>query len=240
MLRSLQFQASSSKPPICLSLKNPFPNTHSQRTLSFTTKPLALPQSLSTPQPSHYISTVGSSSLPLSHWNFSQRHLTLLQALAVVTAICTTWLFCSAIPTLLAFKRAAESLEKLMDTAREELPDTMAAIRLSGMEISDLTTQLSDLGQEITQGVKRSTRVVRSAEEGLRRLTTMPSSSSASLQGIEQRPKTEPDSGALAVARSAKGARDGIIKGRSMLKMFFSLAQFSSFALKFITGRGKR
>jgi len=45
-----------------------------------------------------------------------------------------------------AFKRAAESLEKLMDTAREELPDTMAAIRLSGMEISDLTTQLSDLG----------------------------------------------------------------------------------------------
>lgn len=187
MLRSLQYPASSSKPPICLSLKNPFPttnNTYSQRTLSFTTKPLALPQSLSSsftahsPQPSHYISTVGSSSLHLSHWNFSQRHLTLLQALTVVTAICTTWLFCSAIPTLLAFKRAAESLEKLMDTAREELPDTMAAIRLSGMEISDLTTQLSDLGQEITQGVKRSTRVVRSAEEGLRRLTTMPSSSS--------------------------------------------------------------
>jgi len=92
MLRSLQFEASSSKPPICLSLKNPFPNTHSQRTLSFTTKPLALPQSLSSsssftahsPQPAHYISTVGSSSLHLSHWNFSQRHLTLLQALAVV------------------------------------------------------------------------------------------------------------------------------------------------------------
>lgn len=185
MLRSLQFQASTSKPPISLSLKNPFP-TDSQRTLSFTTKPLALPQFLSSstahsPQPSHYISTVGSSSLHLSHWNFSQRHLTLLQALAVVTAICTTWLFCSAIPTFLAFKRAAESLEKLMDTAREELPDTMAAIRLSGMEISDLTTQLSDLGQEITQGVKRSTRVVRSAEEGLRRLTTMPSSSSGYL-----------------------------------------------------------
>ena len=33
-----------------------------------------------------------------------------------------------------------------MDTTREELPDTMAAIRLSGMEISDLTTELSDLG----------------------------------------------------------------------------------------------
>jgi len=47
---------------------------------------------------------------------------------------------------LKAFKRAAESLEKLMDVTREELPDTMAAVRLSGMEISDLTMELSDLG----------------------------------------------------------------------------------------------
>ena len=48
--------------------------------------------------------------------------------------------------SLKAFKRAAESLEKLMDATREELPDTMAAVRLSGMEISDLTMELSDLG----------------------------------------------------------------------------------------------
>lgn len=47
---------------------------------------------------------------------------------------------------LKAFKRAAQSLEKLMDVMREELPDTMAAVRLSGMEISDLTMELSDLG----------------------------------------------------------------------------------------------
>lgn len=47
---------------------------------------------------------------------------------------------------LKAFKRAAESVEKLMDVAREELPDTMAAVRLSGMELSDLTMELSDLG----------------------------------------------------------------------------------------------
>lgn len=45
-----------------------------------------------------------------------------------------------------AFKKAAESAEKLLDVTREELPDTMAAIRLSGMEISDLTMELSDLG----------------------------------------------------------------------------------------------
>jgi hypothetical protein len=42
-------------------------------------------------------------------------------------------------------RRAAISMEKLADVAREELPSTMAAIRLSGMEISDLTLELNDL-----------------------------------------------------------------------------------------------
>jgi hypothetical protein len=42
-------------------------------------------------------------------------------------------------------RKAAVSVEKLADIAREELPGTMAAIRLSGMEISDLTLELNDL-----------------------------------------------------------------------------------------------
>jgi len=37
------------------------------------------------------------------------------------------------------------AIEQLAITAREELPGTMAAVRLSGMEISDLTMELSDL-----------------------------------------------------------------------------------------------
>ncbi|XP_062148877.1 uncharacterized protein LOC133857622 isoform X2 [Alnus glutinosa] len=123
--------------------------------------------------PSHYTSTLGSSSLQLTQWNLTHRHILVLQFVACVAAVSATWLFCSAIPTLLAFKRAAESVEKLMDVTREELPDTMAAVRLSGMEISDLTMELSDLGQEITQGVRSSTRAVRVAEERLRRLTNM-------------------------------------------------------------------
>ncbi|XP_050876780.1 uncharacterized protein LOC127080512 isoform X2 [Lathyrus oleraceus] len=225
MLNSLRFQPSN-HPPV--SLTSTINNTLSlqQPNLSFT-KPTALPKLISSfsshsPQPPHYISTVGSSSLNPSHWKLTQRHLTLLQAFALV-----------------AFKKAAESLEKVMDTAREELPDTMTAVKLSAMEISDLTTELTDFGQEITQGVRSSTRAVRSVEQGLRGLTTMPSSS-ASLQGMEYSPYTEPDSGALLVGRTARDMKEGIIKGRSMLKMFFSLAKFSSFALNFITRRGKR
>ncbi|KAF2284178.1 hypothetical protein GH714_019796 [Hevea brasiliensis] len=125
----------------------------------------------------------------------------------IKVAVSATWLFFSAIPTLLAFKRAAESLEKLMDATREELPDTMAAIRLSGMEISDLTMELSDLGQEITQGVRSSTRAVRLAEERLRSLTNM--APPASLQRVTS-PKTE--TGGPALARSARGMRESIVK----------------------------
>jgi hypothetical protein len=44
-----------------------------------------------------------------------------------------------------ALKRTAKSLAKLADTACVELPSTMAAIRLSGLEISDLTVEISDL-----------------------------------------------------------------------------------------------
>ncbi|KAM7275540.1 hypothetical protein ACFE04_017406 [Oxalis oulophora] len=153
----------------------------------------------------HYTSTVGSSPFPINHTiNVTQRHIFILNILASAVAISTTWLFLSTIPTLLAFKRAAESLEKLMDVATEELPDTMAALRLSGMEISDLTMELTDLGQEITKGVRKSTRTVRMAEERLTSLTNM--ASSASVQAVTSLTTTEPQGPAL--ARAARGMRE--------------------------------
>ncbi|KAL6269856.1 hypothetical protein ACE6H2_026767 [Prunus campanulata] len=56
------------------------------------------------------------------------------------------WLFCSTITALLAFKRPTQSLEKLMDVMKEKLPNTMADVRISEMEISDLMVELSVLG----------------------------------------------------------------------------------------------
>ncbi|KAI7730941.1 hypothetical protein M8C21_006345 [Ambrosia artemisiifolia] len=173
---------------------------------------------------------------PLSQWNLTQRHILLLNFIACAAGISATWLFCSAIPTLLAFKRAAESLEKLLDVTREELPDTMAAVRLSGMEISDLTMELSDLGQEITQGVKSSTRAVRVAEEKLRQLTNM--NPSASMQQVVV--QTKPDREGPAVARKAKGIRQSIVKSRAYMQMFFSITHFSKVAFKYLKSSAKR
>ncbi|KAM1074253.1 hypothetical protein ACFX11_019423 [Malus domestica] len=188
------------------------------------------------PFSSHYTETVGSPSLSQTslQWNLTHRRLFFLNVVACAVAVSATCLFFSAIPTLLAFKRAAQSLEKLMDVMREELPDTMAAVRLSGMEISDLTMELSDLGHEITQGVRSSTRAVRVAEERLRGLTNM--ASSAPVQVGSQ--KTEVPGPVL--AKTARGIREGIVKGRALWQMFFALTRFSRLALNFFTNRTKR
>ncbi|WOL00517.1 hypothetical protein Cni_G09230 [Canna indica] len=170
---------------------------------------------------------------PLSRWNLDRRHILLLNFTACAAAISAAWLLFSAIPTILAFKKAAESLEKLMDVTADELPDTMAAVRLSGMEISDLTMELSDLGQEITQGVKSSTRAVRVAEDRLRHPTTM--SPTIMVQG-KNTPKNETHE--PKVAKTARNLREGIVNGRVAFGLVFSLTQVSRWAINFLTSRG--
>ncbi|CAN1765826.1 Violaxanthin de-epoxidase, chloroplastic [Linum perenne] len=91
----------------------------------------------------------------------------LISFAACTTSVAFTSLVVASIPTLHAMGRAAISLAKLADTAREELPSTMAAVRLSGMEISDLTLELSDLSHEITDGVNKSAKAVQAAKDGI-------------------------------------------------------------------------
>ncbi|KAJ6678055.1 TRANSMEMBRANE PROTEIN [Salix viminalis] len=169
------------------------------------------------PEPSissEYIDTVGlppNSVLQLSQWNLTHRHVLVLNVIACAAAVSATWLFLSAIPTLLAFKRAAESLE------------------------NDLTMELSDLGQEITQGVKSSTRAVRVAEERLRQLTNI--TPTASLQRVGS---LKNDTGGPELARTARGMREGIVKGRSILQIFFTIIQFSRMAFNYFAKRNKK
>ncbi|GKV07522.1 hypothetical protein SLEP1_g19283 [Rubroshorea leprosula] len=105
--------------------------------------------------------------------SLSDQAFFLLAFIACTTSVAFTSLVIAAVPTLYAMGRAATSLSKLADTAREELPSTMAAIRLSGMEISDLTLELSDLSHEIADGVNKSTKVVRAAEAGIRQIGSL-------------------------------------------------------------------
>lgn len=65
-----------------------------------------------------------------------------------------------AIPTLQEVARAARSAEKLFDTLNQEFPPTLEAIRLTGIEVGELT-------DEINQGIEGAGGVVKQVDRGL-------------------------------------------------------------------------
>lgn len=78
----------------------------------------------------------------------------------LLVAIALTALIVAAFPTMLELARVARSAEKLFDTLNRELPPTLEAIRLTGLE-------LSDLSDEVTQGVQSATSVVRQVDRSI-------------------------------------------------------------------------
>ncbi len=65
-----------------------------------------------------------------------------------------------AIPALRELARASRSAEKLFDTLRREFPPTLQAIRLTGLEISDLT-------EDVSEGVQSAGQVVKQVDQSL-------------------------------------------------------------------------
>lgn len=78
----------------------------------------------------------------------------LLLALSLVA------LLVMAMATVRELSRTSRSAEKLLDTLNRELPPTLEAIRLTGLEIAELTDDLSD-------GVQQAGRVVKQVDQGL-------------------------------------------------------------------------
>ncbi len=78
----------------------------------------------------------------------------------LLVAVSLTALLVAALPALQELARAARSAEKLFDTLNRELPSTLEAIRLTGMEISDLT-------DEVNEGVKSASQVVKQVDRSV-------------------------------------------------------------------------
>lgn len=81
----------------------------------------------------------------------------------LLLAVSLAAVFVVALPTLHELARAARSVEKLCDTLSRELPPTLESIRLTSMEISDLT-------DDMNEGVQSAGRVVQQVDESLRTL----------------------------------------------------------------------
>ncbi len=78
----------------------------------------------------------------------------------LLVAISLTAVLVAAVPALQELGRAARSAQKLFDTLNRELPPTLEAIRLTGLEITDLT-------DDVTESVKSAGQVVKQVDQSL-------------------------------------------------------------------------
>jgi hypothetical protein len=77
-----------------------------------------------------------------------------------MVAVSLTAVLMVAIPAMRELGRAARSAEKLFDTLGRELPPTLEAIRLTGLEITELTDDMSE-------GVQNAGRIVKQVDQGV-------------------------------------------------------------------------
>jgi uncharacterized protein YoxC len=78
----------------------------------------------------------------------------------LLVAVSLTAVLVAAIPALQELSRAARSAEKLFDTLSRELPPTLDALRMTGLEITDLS-------DDVSEGVKSATNVVKQVDRSL-------------------------------------------------------------------------
>ncbi|MBE9125591.1 MULTISPECIES: DUF948 domain-containing protein [unclassified Coleofasciculus] len=78
----------------------------------------------------------------------------------LLVAVSLTAVLVAALPALQELARAARSVGKLAETLQRELPPTLEAIRLTGLEISDLTN-------DVNEGVKSAGQVVKQVDQSI-------------------------------------------------------------------------
>jgi vancomycin resistance protein YoaR len=86
--------------------------------------------------------------------------LLFLACSTLLVAVSLTALVVAAFPAIQDVSRAARSAEKLFDRLDRELSPTLEAIRIAGLE-------LSDLSDEMSQGVQSASAVVQQVDIGL-------------------------------------------------------------------------
>lgn len=80
-----------------------------------------------------------------------------------LVALSLVMVLAALIPAVRELRRAARSVEKLADTLSRELPPTLEAIRLTGLEITELT-------EDMSEGVKNAGAVVQQVNQGVTRV----------------------------------------------------------------------
>jgi hypothetical protein len=94
-----------------------------------------------------------------------------------MVSISLTAVLVVALPALQELARAARSAEKLFDSLNREFPPTLEAIRLTGLEISELTDDLNqgvrtveEVAQTVDRGVTITKEGAKKVQSGSKRL----------------------------------------------------------------------
>ncbi len=90
----------------------------------------------------------------------------------LLVVISLTAVLLVAIPAFRELGRAARSAEKFFDTLGRELPPTLEAIRLTGLEITELTDDVTEGVQSAGQVVQQVNQSLATAQTGAKRLNT--------------------------------------------------------------------
>ena len=77
-----------------------------------------------------------------------------------LVAISLTVVLVAAIPAFQELSKAAQSAQKLFDLLQRELPSTLDALRRTGVE-------LSDLSEDMSEGIQNASHVVKQVDESL-------------------------------------------------------------------------
>lgn len=114
----------------------------------------------------------------------------------LLVAVSLTAVLIVALPALRELARAARSAEKLFDTLSRELPPTLEAIRLTGLEISDLTDDVSEGVQNAGQVVQQVNQSISGVRQGARQAQVTTRSVFAGVKAawkVFQRPSRRPE-----------------------------------------------
>ncbi len=86
----------------------------------------------------------------------------------LLVAICLAVVLAVAIPAFLELARAARSAEKLFDTLSRDLPPTLEALRLTGLEARELTDHLGESVESAGRVVKQVDRSIQDTKQQVR------------------------------------------------------------------------
>lgn len=83
----------------------------------------------------------------------------------LLVAVSLTALLVTAIPAFQELAKAGRSVQKLADTLSRELPPTLEAIRLTGLEISELSDELNQTAKNAGETVKQVNESIKGAKK---------------------------------------------------------------------------